>query len=102
MLPLVLCRISGKARDDQCWSIRTSTAITCREPRAAREPWLVIDPKPLVGEREFSLAAVPRGESAYGVKCLKLRNFSENNEVTVTSITNYCGNLPAPTCVCLP
>jgi streptomycin 6-kinase len=28
--------------------------------RAAREPWLVIDPKPLVGEREFSLAPIVR------------------------------------------
>ena len=29
--------------------------------RAAREPWLAIDPKPLVGEREFSLAPIIRG-----------------------------------------
>jgi streptomycin 6-kinase len=29
--------------------------------RAEREPWLVIDPKPLVGEREFGLAPVIRG-----------------------------------------
>ena len=28
--------------------------------RAEREPWLAIDPKPLVGEREFSLAPVVR------------------------------------------
>jgi streptomycin 6-kinase len=28
---------------------------------AEREPWLVIDPKPLVGEREFSVASVLRG-----------------------------------------
>jgi streptomycin 6-kinase len=28
--------------------------------RAEREPWLVIDPKPLLGEREFSLAPVVR------------------------------------------
>jgi streptomycin 6-kinase len=28
---------------------------------AEREPWLVIDPKPLVGEREFTLAPVVRG-----------------------------------------
>jgi streptomycin 6-kinase len=28
--------------------------------RAKREPWLVIDPKPLVGEREFSLAPIVR------------------------------------------
>jgi streptomycin 6-kinase len=29
--------------------------------RAEREPWLVIDPKPLAGEREFSPASVIRG-----------------------------------------
>jgi len=29
--------------------------------RAEREPWLVIDPKPLVGEREFALAPIVRG-----------------------------------------
>jgi len=28
--------------------------------RATREPWLVIDPKPLTGEREFSLAPIVR------------------------------------------
>jgi streptomycin 6-kinase len=28
--------------------------------RARREPWLAIDPKPLVGEREFSLAPIIR------------------------------------------
>jgi streptomycin 6-kinase len=28
--------------------------------RAEREPWLTIDPKPLVGEREFSLAPIVR------------------------------------------
>ena len=28
---------------------------------AAREPWLVIDPKPLLGEREFGLAPIVRG-----------------------------------------
>lgn len=29
--------------------------------RAQREPWLAIDPKPLAGEREFSLAPIVRG-----------------------------------------
>jgi len=29
--------------------------------RAEREPWLVIDPKPLAGEREFGIAAIVRG-----------------------------------------
>src|SRR5439155_14480398 len=28
--------------------------------RAEREPWLVIDPKPLTGEREFALAPIVR------------------------------------------
>lgn len=28
---------------------------------AEREPWLVIDPKPLTGEREFGVAAIVRG-----------------------------------------
>lgn len=28
--------------------------------RATREPWLMIDPKPLVGEREFSVASIVR------------------------------------------
>jgi streptomycin 6-kinase len=28
---------------------------------AEREPWLVIDPKPIVGEREFGIAALVRG-----------------------------------------
>jgi streptomycin 6-kinase len=30
--------------------------------RAEREPWLVIDPKPLLAEREFSLTAIVRGQ----------------------------------------
>jgi streptomycin 6-kinase len=29
--------------------------------RAEREPWLLIDPKPLAGEREFGIAALVRG-----------------------------------------
>ena len=29
--------------------------------RARREPWLLIDPKPLTGEREFGIAAIVRG-----------------------------------------
>ena len=29
--------------------------------RAGREPWLVIDPKPLAGEREFGVAPIVRG-----------------------------------------
>ncbi|MBI2150740.1 MAG: hypothetical protein HYU27_09080, partial [Acidobacteria bacterium] len=28
--------------------------------RAAREPWLVIDPKPVAGEREFSVSPIVR------------------------------------------
>ena len=30
--------------------------------RAERQPWLAIDPKPLVGEREFGIAAIVRGD----------------------------------------
>jgi streptomycin 6-kinase len=30
--------------------------------RSEREPWLVIDPKPLIGEREFGIAALVRGD----------------------------------------
>lgn len=30
--------------------------------RSQREPWLVIDPKPLVGERAFGIAALVRGD----------------------------------------
>jgi streptomycin 6-kinase len=30
--------------------------------RATRQPWLVIDPKPLVGEREFSVAPIVRDD----------------------------------------
>jgi streptomycin 6-kinase len=30
--------------------------------RAQREPWLMIDPKPLAGEREFGVAAIVRGD----------------------------------------
>ena len=32
---------------------------------AQREPWLVIDPKPLVGEREFNVAPIVR-DSEFG------------------------------------
>ena len=42
--------------------------------RAEREPWLVIDPKPLVGEREFGLAPVVRGgELGEGPEALRHR-----------------------------
>jgi streptomycin 6-kinase len=30
---------------------------------ATREPWLVIDPKPLVGEREFAVASIVRDDA---------------------------------------
>ena len=39
-------------------SIRTSTEATCFA--AERETWLAIDPKPLVGEREFDAASLLR------------------------------------------
>jgi len=39
--------------------------------RATREPWLVIDPKPLVGEREFSLAPIIRAyEFGHSRECV--------------------------------
>jgi len=42
--------------------------------RAAREPWLVIDPKPLVGEREFSLAPIIRSyEFGHSRECVLQR-----------------------------
>jgi len=48
---------------------------------AQREPWLVIDPKPLVGEREFSLAPIIRsfefGDSQKEVICRLDRLSSE-------------------------
>jgi streptomycin 6-kinase len=38
--------------------------------RATRAPWLVIDPKPLAGEREFTLAPIIRSyELGRGRKC---------------------------------
>jgi streptomycin 6-kinase len=40
---------------------------------AQREPWLVIDPKPLVGEREFSLAPIIRSQELGGGKREVLR-----------------------------
>jgi streptomycin 6-kinase len=42
--------------------------------RAEREPWLVIDPKPLVGEREFSLAPIVRsGELGHSESAVRRR-----------------------------
>jgi streptomycin 6-kinase len=39
--------------------------------RAKREPWLVIDPKPLVGERAFTLAPIVRAsEFGHSRKCV--------------------------------
>jgi len=42
--------------------------------RAEREPWLVIDPKPLLGEREFGIAPLVRGgELGHGPKLVRRR-----------------------------
>jgi streptomycin 6-kinase len=42
--------------------------------RAEREPWLVIDPKPLVGEREFSLAPIVRSfELGHSERAIRYR-----------------------------
>jgi streptomycin 6-kinase len=42
---------------------------------AAREPWLVIDPKPLVGERAFGIAALVRGPELGLGRASMLRRF---------------------------
>ena len=42
--------------------------------RGAREPWLVIDSKPLVGEREFAVAPIIRScEFGHSRKCVVSR-----------------------------
>ena len=42
--------------------------------RARREPWLVIDPKPLTGERDFGVAALVRGgELGHGPQFVRRR-----------------------------
>ena len=41
--------------------------------RASREPSLVIDPKPLVGEREFGVTAIVRGQLGEGEQALRHR-----------------------------
>jgi streptomycin 6-kinase len=43
--------------------------------RAEREPWLVIDPKPLAGEREFAVAPLVRGYELGHSKSATLRRF---------------------------
>lgn len=40
---------------------------------AQREPWLVIDPKPLIGEREFALAPIVRDFELGHARCDALR-----------------------------
>jgi streptomycin 6-kinase len=42
---------------------------------AEREPWLVIDPKPLVGEREFVVAPIARSFELGHSKCAVLHRF---------------------------
>ena len=42
--------------------------------RAEREPWLTIDPKPLVGEREFGLAPIIRSfELGHSARAVRMR-----------------------------
>ena len=43
--------------------------------RAGREPWLVIDPKPLAGERELAVAPLVRGYELGHSKAATLRRF---------------------------
>lgn len=50
--------------------------------RAKREPWLVIDPKPLVGEREFSLASIVRSYE-----------FGHSREATVRRLNRLANTL---------
>jgi len=50
--------------------------------RAAREPWLAIDPKPLVGEREFSLAPIVRSYE-----------FGHSRERVIQRLDNLASNL---------
>jgi streptomycin 6-kinase len=50
--------------------------------RAQREPWLVIDPKPLAGEREFGIAAIVRG-----------RELGHSREQVLHRLDRLCGAL---------
>jgi streptomycin 6-kinase len=50
--------------------------------RAEREPWLVIDPKPLVGEREFSVAAI-----------IRAHEFGHNRTATIERLNKLTGAL---------
>ena len=45
---------------------------------AQREPWLAIDPKPLVGEREFAVAPIVRGSELVHGKGEVLRRFDRS------------------------
>ena len=49
---------SRRRRASSCSSTRICTARTSSRP--TREPWLVIDPKPLAAEREFAVAPIVR------------------------------------------
>jgi streptomycin 6-kinase len=49
---------------------------------AQREPWLVIDPKPLAGEREFGIAAIVRG-----------RELGHSREAVLTRLTRLSTQL---------
>jgi streptomycin 6-kinase len=50
--------------------------------RARRQPWLVIDPKPLVGEREFSIAPIIRS-----------RELGHSQEATINRLNKLTGSL---------
>ncbi|HUI41346.1 MAG TPA: aminoglycoside phosphotransferase family protein [Terriglobia bacterium] len=50
--------------------------------RSRREPWLVIDPKPLAGEREFTLAPIVRA-----------REFGHSREGVVNRLDRLAGGL---------
>ena len=57
-LPSAHSASSARRRDHSCSRTRTSTPATSCAAR--REPWLVIDPKPIAAEREFTPVAMIR------------------------------------------
>lgn len=63
---------------------------------AKREPWLVIDPKPLKREREFSIASIVRANPVTAERPRSVA--STNSQLLFDSIENArdCGHSPKP------
>lgn len=61
LLDLALDRLAGLAATQGEQVLVNQDLHAGNVLRAGREPWLVIDPKPLAGEREFGVAAMIRG-----------------------------------------